>query len=299
MACKSIIGHDSRPKNRAKFEATIQGADLAGLDVIVFENSPMDVARSPRNIARAPDDCLLLCQQLAGKAGFEDNSRNVLLMAGDIVLLDPRRPYAGQFASGSKMLVLRIPRRVLEARLGFAREVTVRKVERNHHICALTLEHLAMLPCHVGEIGSTAAATVREYTLDLIAQCLGTGTDGAKPARSAARSIAASNVKASIELRLTDPVLSPSSIASGAGVSVRYANALLAEEGSSILRLVQARRLERCRKALGDPSQIHRTVGEIAFGWGFSDLTHFGRSFKKRFGMPPREYRRQCLAVEV
>jgi AraC family transcriptional activator of tynA and feaB len=75
-------------------------------------------------------------------------------------------------------------------------------------------------------------------------------------------------------------------------VSVRYANTVFAEEGTSIMRLVWARRLERCRYALEDPSQAHRTVSEIAYGWGFSDRTHFGRSFRAAFGSLPREYRR-------
>jgi AraC family transcriptional regulator, positive regulator of tynA and feaB len=83
-------------------------------------------------------------------------------------------------------------------------------------------------------------------------------------------------------------------VAAAAGVSVRYANAVLAEEDTSIMRLVLARRLERCRRALEDPSQAHRTVSEIAYGWGFSDLTHFGRKFRAAFGLTPSDYRRRA-----
>ena len=73
---------------------------------------------------------------------------------------------------------------------------------------------------------------------------------------------------------------------------MRYANAILASEDTSIMRLIQARRLERCRRALEDPLQAHRRVSEIAYGWGFSDMTHFGRKFKAAFGVPPSEYRK-------
>ena len=75
-------------------------------------------------------------------------------------------------------------------------------------------------------------------------------------------------------------------------MSVRHADALLAREGTSIARLIRSWRLARCRRALEDPLQRHRTVGEIAFGWGFSDLTHFGRRFTAAYGMSPGEYRR-------
>jgi AraC-like DNA-binding protein len=58
-------------------------------------------------------------------------------------------------------------------------------------------------------------------------------------------------------------------------------------------RLIQVRRFARCRQALGDPAQMHRSVSEIAYGWGFSDMTHFGRRFKSAYGMLPRECRRR------
>ncbi|WP_236020468.1 helix-turn-helix domain-containing protein [Sabulicella rubraurantiaca] len=99
------------------------------------------------------------------------------------------------------------------------------------------------------------------------------------------------NVRAVIEARLTDPSLDASTVAAAVGVSVRYANAALAREGTSIRRLILARRLARCRKALADAAQAGRTVTEIAHAWGFSDMTHFSRSFKCAYGVTPSDYR--------
>ena len=56
------------------------------------------------------------------------------------------------------------------------------------------------------------------------------------------------------------------------------------------------RRLERCRRALDDPAQARRTIGDIAFSWGFSDLSRFGRRFKAEFGCAPGEYRERRTA---
>ena len=38
-------------------------------------------------------------------------------------------------------------------------------------------------------------------------------------------------------------------------------------------------------------------VSEIAYGWGFSDMTHFGRKFRAAFGLLPSEYRRATRAA--
>jgi AraC family transcriptional regulator, positive regulator of tynA and feaB len=97
-----------------------------------------------------------------------------------------------------------------------------------------------------------------------------------------------------IEARLSDRSLNPADAAAAAGVSIRYANAVLSDEGLSIGELIQSRRLTRCREALADTQQSHRTIKEIAMGWGFSDMTHFGRRFKAISGMAPREYRRMA-----
>jgi AraC family transcriptional activator of tynA and feaB len=99
-------------------------------------------------------------------------------------------------------------------------------------------------------------------------------------------------VRSIIEASLQDPRLNAAAIASTAGISVRYANSVLADEHTSISRLIQERRLERCRRALEDPAQSHRSVSEIAYAWGFSDMTHFGRKFRHAFGPLPSEYRR-------
>jgi AraC family transcriptional activator of tynA and feaB len=90
-----------------------------------------------------------------------------------------------------------------------------------------------------------------------------------RPRLSSAKALVLLNVRAVIEARLTDHGLDAQKVADAAGVSVRYANAALADEGMSIMRLIQSRRLARCRYALEDPNQSHRTVSEIAYGWDF------------------------------
>ena len=105
-------------------------------------------------------------------------------------------------------------------------------------------------------------------------------------------------LRAAVEARLSDAALDSASVAAAAGISVRYANAALAEEGTSIMRLIQARRLARCRSALEDPSQTHRTISEIAYGWGFSDMTHFGRKFRAAYGLLPSECRHRATRAE-
>lgn len=296
VACKKIVGHEATPINRLSFHASIHKADLGGLDLIVFENEAMDAARTCRNIAREPDESLLVCRQIEGAMHVEQDSRQLLLTAGELTIVDPQRPYSVVFPSRSNMLLLKVPRSALEARVGRIDQITARALCATNGIGTVLSEHLAVLPKHVKLIDAAAAMTAAAYTLDLIALAISRLPAGSPRGRSAARSLAASRLRAFIDTRLSDPTLDPSSVAAGCGCSLRYAQALLAENRTSIVRLIQERRLQQCEKALADPAQDHRLVGEIAFAWGFSDLTHFCRLFKKRAGMTPREYRRHRLA---
>jgi AraC family transcriptional activator of tynA and feaB len=127
----------------------------------------------------------------------------------------------------------------------------------------------------------------------LIALAFSVETQLSGPSLSPSRAITLLRLKSVIDSRLHDPDLRPAAVAAEAGISIRYANALLSADGTSLERCILDQRLERCRRALEDPRQAHRTIGEIAFAWGFSDLSHFGRRFKTEFGVSPGEYRRQ------
>lgn len=157
---------------------------------------------------------------------------------------------------------------------------------------SLTSNYLAMLPTYVSKLQPANEGIVKNQVLDLVALSLATAMKEGSRA-SSARSLVCMRVCAAIEARLADPAIDASTIAGAAGISVRYANAVLAEENTTIMRLVLTKRLERCRRALEDPAQTRRTVSEIAYGWGFSDMTHFGRTFKAAYGILPSEYRKR------
>jgi len=254
----------------------------------------MDIVHTSRHISYANRDEILVCQQVAGLATLEQDGRGLTLREGDIVLIDPQLPYAGKFQCPSEMLVLKVPRRALEARLGVMRDMVARHVSPRDSENGLISALLGTLPMHAGELDPTVQEMVKGQVLDLLAVSLSKAMQRQKPRVSCARSLALMKVRAAVETYLSDPALDAEAVAAAAGISVRYANAVLGQDGTSITSLIRTRRLERCRRALEDPSQAQRKVSEIAYGWGFSDMTHFGRRFKAVYGMLPSEYRRRA-----
>jgi AraC-like DNA-binding protein len=277
--------------SRLHFQAELQASVLADTGIIMLQNSAMVVAHTTRHISHASNDDLFVYRQVAGRFVCEQQGRDVVLEAGDFTLVEPRVPCNGEFSAGSKLLILRIPRRLLEARIGSAREMAAHVIRPATDGNSFTSELLAMLPSHVNGLDALARTAVENQVLDLIAISLSKAIRGNRPRISSARSLALMKLRFEIEQQLTNQAADAASIAGAAGISVRYANALLADEDTSITRLVWTRRLERCRRALEDPLQAQRSVSEVASGWGFSDMTHFGRRFKAAYGASPREYR--------
>jgi AraC-like DNA-binding protein len=94
-----------------------------------------------------------------------------------------------------------------------------------------------------------------------------------------------------IEAHLGDPDLTPMRVAVACKMTARYLHHLFSHGSETVARYILRRRLEECSRALTIPSQRGRTVTAIAFDYGFNSPTHFGRVFRARFGVTPREFR--------
>ncbi|MEJ0038903.1 MAG: helix-turn-helix domain-containing protein [Gammaproteobacteria bacterium] len=292
VACRTIVAHDSVPTCRQTFRAQLRSGVLAQIGLIEFDANGFHFSRGGRH---AESDDLLICRQTSGVMTLEQCGRELALNAGSFMLLDPRVPYSGSFSASATMLVLKVPRHLLESRLGRAPQIMSVSVAPVPGEAALTSSLLAMLPEIAEGLGAgVAEEMIREQMLDLVALSVGKAMGKDQARVSSARAVVLMKVRSAVEARLADPGLDARSVAEAAGVSLRYANVALADEGTSISRLIQTRRLLRCRRALEDREQLHRTVSEIAYGWGFSDMTHFGRKFRAAFGLLPSEYRKAC-----
>lgn len=290
VTCKELVEHDGEPACRLSFTAEIYVAALADIGIFRFEHSPIHFSHAHQHIAVAKSDDLFLFRQLQGNLTFEQAEKDLELAPGDMALVDPMLPYRGRFPDNAKMLVLKVPRRELEARLGPLHEVIARLIHPKPGVSGLTSSFVSMLPGQVGGMVLPEEEAIRTQTLDLVALALCDDLELMRP-KSSPRSLALARIRSVINSRLTEPTLTAEIVAAAAGVSTRYANLVLAEQGTSLSRMILAARLRRCRKALADPQQAHRTLSEIAYGWGFSDMTHFGRAFKKAFGLLPSKYR--------
>ena len=294
VACKTLVKHHSRPQDQHTFGAEIRATAISDIELVVLENTALSVDHTLQHIRHAEGDELFVCRQVAGELALEQAGRHVLLKHGDMTLLDPLLPYVGRFSADSKLLVLKVPRDALEARIGRTRHITARAIKPIDGDCSLASAFLGMLPRHLPGLSLTGEEMVKHQALDLVAVSLAGAMKTQKPRVSSAKELALVSLHAAIDSRLSEHDLDGEKVAAAAGISIRYANSVLAEDDTSLMRLIQAKRLARCRMALEDEAQAHRTISEIAYAWGFSDMTHFGRKFRAAYGLLPGDCRKKA-----
>ena len=288
-AMKAFVRHEFRTKSGCNFSGQISAGSLGKLRIVAVQADPCTVARTERCLKSAGDDDVLLCRQMGCSSAHQDG-RDAGSGPGDLYLLDPRRPFSIRVGSTTNGLIFKVPRAEFESRLGNIARYTALPLSPNLPVAALASDFLSMLASRADTIDQSMGDKIAQQALDLVAIAFET-VGGGVAQLSSTRAMTLTRLKSVIETRLHDPVLKPATAAEAAGISVRYANALLARENSSLERYIMLRRLFRCRQALETPQRFSRTIGEIAYGCGFSDLSHFTRRFKGQFGCTPSEMR--------
>ncbi|MGE0024242.1 MAG: helix-turn-helix domain-containing protein [Hyphomicrobium sp.] len=291
VATRGYVEHNFRAADASAFTGSVEVTTLPGIGLACFSVSPAQVRRSERSAARADNGDVLIGVQLSGETSISQDGNDALICGRGMYLLDSLRPFEITLHSFGRSIVARLPRTMLEARVGNLAGLTARAITTASSIGNLAMGFIELLPDQAEALDDVTGLKIADQMLDLVALAL-TSERGRGTAMSSPRAVALLRLKATTERLLIEPGLKPDRIAAETGISVRYANSLLGEEGMSIERYVTERRLERCRGALEDAGQAHRSIGEIAFNWGFSDLSHFGRRFKTRYGMTPTDYRR-------
>jgi AraC-like DNA-binding protein len=285
------------PNAGSPFRASVRAGALGVLGVSAYDCDRHVVERCAPDISRAENDDVFICLQLVGTSRHCQGDRVAVMDPGTFCLVDPQRPFIGHTGHG-KVIAVKLPRRNLEARTGNVAALACRIMDSRKPLAGLALGFLAMLPERIDTLDTAAAEKISELTIDLVMLTFAAESE-ARVTLSSRRAVMLTFLKAAIEARLHDPELKPAVAAAAAGISVRYANTLLAPEDTGLEGYIIRRRLERCRRVLEDPAQANRMIGDIAFSWGFSDLSHFIRRFKAEFGCSPGEYRKHFRRAPV
>lgn len=292
LARTAMTAMTADPADIATFRGRMRRIEVGQVRAVEVYSHGARVERSPAHIARSGETAFLLELQLDGVSATRQGGREAFLHPGDFTLLDSARPFDVRCGAPMKLLVLKVPRALLGKYLGCPEAMAAIPMCAERDSNELTSRFLrdlwgrpeAVLDCD-------RAARVARAALELVAYAYGALPEARGGSVSAVRAHRI-RVLDHVEAHLSDPCLSPASIAEALRMSRRYLHSVWkAEDGESLARYVLRRRLEECAQALRDPLYARRSITAIAFDWGFAGMPHFCSAFRERYGISPREYR--------
>lgn len=248
------------------------------------------------SLARASDIAYLkIVAPYVGCAGVEQKGREAWVTPDQWSIYDTTDSYAVANPVHVEHLIVMLPKQRLVERGLSLEPLMARRLGGTGGVARLALETMRSAYRELPGMSETSARSVGDAITQFVHLSMldlaGIGT--ATTQREALRE----RIKQHVSTHLGDPALSVDSIALALNCSRRQLYNAFSEEPDGVAGYVLRRRLEACRRSLDDPACAHRSITDIAFSFGFSNMAHFSRVFRSHLGLPPSDYRRAGAAA--
>jgi AraC-like DNA-binding protein len=260
---------------RAPIDAQLQRRQLGELTLAQVTSTP---ARVHGGVSSSHGDGWFLLFNERGTGRFIQRGREAWVGPGELTALRAGESYRIEMSQQHRCIVMRLPGEP-------------HNIDLDGHVAQR----------HTGDDASLLGAFMRRLTtadrdsnqtsfarlaLDVVAL--------AWPARAAhpeSRSMQHWRRRAFdlVDRRVDEPDLDGRVIARELGVSLRFVHLIFASAGRTPCDFILERRLDRAARALRQNAE--QSVTAVALSAGFSDLSHFCRRFRKRFGVSASRYR--------
>jgi AraC-like DNA-binding protein len=239
---------------------------------------------------RRADSRVLVSLHVSGYACVSQGGREVTIEPGQIFVIDPTQAFHIRTGSIETRSVY-ITRSSLLALIPFLDEVTAIPVRCDTGPAAILRAAIDAMFESGASLNEQAADRIADALPHLLVSALMAVRSRDECATSRLRQFHMQQIRRYVREHLADAELNAARIADGVNLSLRHVYELFSSEPEPLMKWVWAERLDRCRNELTESTLRRRTIGEIAYGWGFSDVSHFSRAFKQKFGVSPRQFR--------
>ncbi|GGL15836.1 AraC family transcriptional regulator [Sphaerisporangium melleum] len=299
MANDALVPNAIRSDHAADFRAEARLQNLGMVQLTALSYPPLETYRPAKLIRRSDPEELQLMVAWTGSQRIVQSGRDTTVAPGELLLYDTSRPWQGWTAPATTMIqgvMVQFPRSVLPLPEKGIRDLMVRPLAGREGLGALLTGHLRRMAADTGVYTAADGPRLGSIIIDLVTTLCAhhLERDRAVPPETHRRTLQL-KVRTYIEQHLGDPHLSPESISIACQISVRHLHRLFEGEELTLSAWIRQRRLERCRRDLGDPALLHRSIRALAAHWGITDSARFSRMFRAAYGVSPNEYRGQAL----
>ncbi|MEQ8816402.1 MAG: helix-turn-helix domain-containing protein [Thalassobaculum sp.] len=245
--------------------------------------------RSSSTIARDGMDHYMIQLYETGGQTLNAGRIEVEQPVGGLLVYDLSRTVAARSGTFTNLSLI-IPRGLLAEALVAPDDRHMQTLPATGPMVAMLRDHMLSLTRLSPRMTAAQAAALVPATVALTAACLNTsGPDGPATGNGVAF-VSMLAARRLIDSRLSDENLTPDWLARRLGMS-RAKLYRMFEPVGGIAQYIRDRRLRRAMLELRDEPTRHLPIYEIALRAGFSSETTFGRAFRQRYGVTPRDVR--------
>ena len=293
--CEQIVrrytGLDLRTRDQAGFHAVIELQRAGSIDIGRNSTTQVDSARTPDRVGDG-DNSLLVTLLEQGRACQTQRDSDRKLGAGDAIICDCGYPGELNVLAPSQFWNLKVSRYKIASLFPRGTTFAGMKLDKDPIARRLLFGYLDGT-FNIDLIsGERSTRLFEEHIIDLIALALGAADDArALAEQRSVRAVRQAAILREIEASLADARLDAEAVARRLGITARYVHILLEQSGRTFSEHLLDKRLTRAAELLRDPRQWILKIADVAFQNGFTDLSHFNRTFRRKYGVTPTEMR--------
>lgn len=263
------------------------------IEIALLESGPFDITNTPAHAAQKQHRCSLHVLTSGHRVITSREGTEFMAVKTMGVMLDEGRFYRHRSDNEmTRALILMLPKPRIMERVPVFDRLIGPPFDLSCEPFRLLQSYLGLSSAGVDLNVPALARANADYVIDLVIMMLEhRAADAADAAQRRTQPEARYRViLAEIERGIGDPKLSGKTVAARVGITERYLQQLMEMHGETFSHFVLRLRLDKAAALLVSKRQMR--IAEIAFLCGFSDLSYFNRSFRKRFGETPRGYRK-------
>jgi AraC-like DNA-binding protein len=257
---------------------------------LVSESTGFQAAWSREYLTNAYSDHYSVYLQLRGRTIAARGEDVLELDVGDVGFCDGRRQLRAWL--GGRCAVASVPRAMIERRAPWLRNRPHLKLGPNARFSGNLRLHMMELTSSDLSLNESQTGLLVDSFCNLVALAAAEGV----PSERMQPELQMEALFAFCRANLGDANLSPQRAADHLGISVRTLHSRFRRVGQTFGRWLLENRLEGCSAALRDVNQRTLNISEIAYRWGFNDLSYFNKAFRAQYDMTPGEWRQESSA---
>ena len=284
----------TEPLGTKPFNASVTSYFGPRLRFSEYRFSPHITTYRPHGRAAQTRRHFILAYLKEGDAIVAQDGRQTSVVAGDIVLVDPLRPLRIE-ANAMRVNSVNVCAEQMKTVVPQVDGLTSIALKSDYGPGAILRSMLDELFRVGANLDDGMSNRIADAVPHVVAAALASLPAAGQAVPSRLEAYHRERIREVIRSNLRDPNLGPRSVARAVGLSPRHVHQLFGDKSMTLMRWIWVQRLTHCREELAMASLRHRTIGEIAYGWGFSNQAHFSRAFRAHFGQSPRTFRQQSL----